>query len=176
MTIENQAILNRFPEGTPYFLSLYLAMTLGLTKEEVFGLDLNNVIIKPQVTTVDVLQTVIYNRKDNELYFRPSNNSRTIIVEDPEVIRIIKRAVSDAYLVMDLRWRKRYMLDKFGRLKAFRGPCGGEFYPLMCRKDGSYISPQGINYVTRVIQGKTSNIEIVQPNWQFNNLSIRRNF
>ena len=176
MTSENQAILNRFPEGTPYFLSLYLAMTLSLTKEEVFGLDLSNIVITPQATTVDVLQTVTYNRKDNELYFKPSLNSRTITVEDPEVIRTLKRAVSDAYLVMELRWRRRYMLDKLGRLKAFRGLCGGEFCPLMCRKDGSYISPQGINYVTRVIQGKTSSIEIVQPNWQFNNLLIRRKF
>lgn len=173
MTKENEAILNRFPEGSLYFLPLYLAMMLKLTKEEVFGLTIDNVGIKSNAVTVDTLQLATYNRITNDVYFKPNPNCRTIVVDDPDCIKTIVRAVDDIYLVMDLRWRVRYMLDKNGKLTTFHGLCGGEFCPLMCRKDGSYISPQGINYVTRVIQGKTSSIEIVQPHWRFNNLAIR---
>ncbi len=173
MSPENEAILNRFPEGTHYFLPLYLAMMLKLTKEEVFGLTLDNINVKSDTVVVETLQVASYNRKNNEIYFKPNPNCRTIVVDDPACVSTIIRTIDDIYLVMDLRWRFRYMLDKDGRLTTFHGLYGGEICPLMCRKDGSYISPQGINYVTRVVQGKTSHIDIVQPKWRFNNLINR---
>ena len=41
---------------------------------------------------------------------------------------------------------------------------------LNIREDGSFISPQGINHVARVIYGKKGKFEYVDPEWKFEDM------
>lgn len=167
MSPENQAILNRFPEGTTYFLPLYLAITLNLTKEEVFGLSENDIQIDTGIIILHYLAR--YDRESNRIKFIVCNH-RTIPLTS-ESKAILTRVLDDHDILYQRLKRPMYSLngDELTKWTNQLNP----FYPLLIRNDGTYISPLGINYVTRVIQGKVSSVEIVQPNWSFNNLKIR---
>lgn len=169
MTAENEAILKRFPEGTPYFLPLYLQMYSGLSKGEIFALSVDDLDVLVNYTIVINIKYLIkYNRDNNNLYFF-KKPFKSIKIEDTIACKTIMRKLLEKRDLMTSNYRPKYAIDNYGRLIPFNFTCKTQFYPLICRSDGSYISPQGINYVTRVIQGKTSSIDIVQPNWKFDN-------
>lgn len=47
---------------------------------------------------------------------------------------------------------------------------GMPIFFLNTREDGSFISPQGINHVARVIHGKKGKFEYVDPEWKFEDM------
>lgn len=168
MSPENQAILNRFPEGTTYFLPLYLAMALRLTKEEVFGLSEDDIRINAGVVIIHRLAR--YDRKSNRVKFTICNHKTILLI--PESKSILTRVLDDHDILYQRLKKPMYSLNSDELTKWTNG--SSPFYPLLIHNDGTYISPLGINYVTRVVQGKVSSIEIVQPNWSFNNLKNRK--
>lgn len=150
---EIEAIFKRFPKDNPYYLPLLLAYECGLSKGEVFGL-----------TTKSLRKRSDYLHINYNAYFDRKLN-QTILIRVPEkrvyAPRVARKALQNS---MDLYFNKPTprLIDYVDEGL------------LMVRPDGSYITPQGINYVARVIHGKTSHIDYVDPDWQFEDMAVSK--
>lgn len=164
---EIKAIFKRFPEGNPYNLPLRLAYEAGLSKEEAFGIEARNYRVIKGTPYLKVLDTIVYNRKDNQLYFVPSENVRYVAIgrDLVEAFQKARKRILSLSLIKDT---PVYYCGNKGRLNAKGGIVA---QPLNLREtDGTFISPQGINYVARIIHGKEGRIDYVDPEWQWDDL------
>lgn len=150
---EIEAIFKRFPEDNIYYLPLLLAYECGLNKGEVFGL-----------TTKSVRKGSEYLYIHYNAYFDRKLN-QTILIQITErrvyAPRVVHKALQNS---MDL-----YFNRATSRLIDYV-----DEGLLMVRPDGHYITPQGINYVARVIHGKTSHIDYVDPDWRFEDMAVSK--
>lgn len=158
---EIEAIFKRFPEGTPCYLPLLLAYECGLTKGEAFGLSMENVVgsldARPYEIIVD--HELTYNRKDNQHYIYPISRRRVKLTTIAR--KALQKAVNRhfSYPVTVNKYNSSYDLyEAYG------------VFILNLNSDGSLVSPQSINYIARVIHGKTSIIDYVDPDWKFEDM------
>lgn len=164
---EINAIFKRFPEGNPYNLPLRLAYEAGLSKEEAFGIEGRNYRVIYGIPYLKVLDTIVYNRKDNQLYFVPSENTRYVAINQ-SLVEAFQKAQKRALSLSSIKDTPAYYCGNKGRLNTIGGI---SVRPINLRDtDGTFISPQGINYVARIIHGKEGRIDYVDPEWQWDDL------
>lgn len=143
---EIEAIFKRFPKNNIYYLPLLLAYECGLSKGEIFGLTSQS--IRTGSVYLSIHHIARFDRKTN----------RTFFMQVPEA------EVRKVYAPREVRRLLHRNLDIIPFTNCF------DERLLMIRPDGSYITPQGINYVARVIHGKTSHIDYVDPDWRLEDM------
>lgn len=153
------AIFKRFPEGNPYYIPLFLAYAYGMEKDEAFAITIHDVR-DPYCIITD--KKVKYNRSNNQHYVsKDRDRYGYYLTSDREVEKVIRRAVINR---MNINTYHRVYDGRIGEKK------GHPMLFLNVRKDGSFISPQGINHVARVIHGKKGKFEYVDPEWKFEDM------
>lgn len=166
---EIKAIFKRFPEGNPYNLPLRLAYEAGLSKEEAFGIEAHNYRVIKDTPYLKVLNTIVYNRKDNQLYFVASENVRYVSI-DQNLVEAFQKVQKRTLSLSSIKDTPVYYCGNNGRLNTKGGIV---VHPLNLREtDGTFVSPQGINYVARIIHGKEGRIDYVDPEWQWDDLVV----
>lgn len=158
------AIFKRFPEGNPYYIPLFLAYAYGMEKDEAFAITIDDVTKYDD--RIKTTKKIKYNRSNNRHYISLASYAFGIYINvDPEVNKIIRRAVN--YRINPKHTDVHFRDSRTGRI----GTKGGEpLFFLNVREDGSFISPQGINHVARVIHGKKGKFKYVDPEWKFEDM------
>lgn len=164
---EIRAIFKRFPEGNSYNLPLRLAYEAGLSKEEAFGMEACHYRLIKDTPYLKVLDTIVYNRKDNQLYFVPSENVRYIEISQ-DLVEAFQKAQKRTLSLSSIKDTPVYYCGNKGRLNT-KGGIATRLVNLR-ETDGTFVSPQGINYVARIIHGKEGRIDYVDPEWQWDDL------
>lgn len=158
------AIFKRFPEGNPYYIPLFLAYAYGMPKDEAFAITVNDATMYND--RIKTTKKIKYNRSDNQHYISLASYAFGIYInDDPEVNKIIRRAVN--YRIASKHTDVLFRDRRDGRIGAKRGE---PLFFLNAREDGTFISPQGINHVARVIHGKKGKFEYVDPEWKFEDM------
>lgn len=157
--VEIVAIFKRFPEGNPYYIPLFLAYAYGMEKDEAFAITIDDARDPDWIITT---RKVKYNRSNNQHYIsKAKDRYGYYITSDREVEKVIRRAAINR---MDVKACHR-VYD--GRINTKKGL---PIFFLNVREDGSFISPQGINHVARVIHGKKGKFECVDSEWKFEDM------
>ena len=157
------AIFKRFPEGNPYYIPLFLAYAYGMEKDEAFAITIDDVMNHED--RIKTTKKITYNRSNNQHYISSASYAFGIYInDDPEVNKIIKRVIHHRINHMDAKVCYRVYN---GQIDPKRGQ---SIFFLNVREDESFISPQGINHVARVIHGKKGKFEYVDPEWKFEDM------
>jgi hypothetical protein len=169
-------VLSRFPEGSVYYLPLLLGMELKLTKSETFGLSWQDVDLARGIVRVN--NVAYYNRFDNYIYFFKSVKSNTSNLTIPAQ-NALKRAKKRVNYNRGTNTKQTYTVRVNGQLRGpyeqwprRHGNLCDELIPVCARQDGTYISPQGINYVARILQGKQGRFNAPDSNWKWEDLWV----
>lgn len=156
------AIFKRFPEGNPYYIPLFLAYAYGMDKDEAFAITVNDVRDASYIITT---RKVKYNRSNNQHYISKARDCYGhYIASDREVENVIRRAVINHF------HKNHRVINRVCYDKKINTKTGMPIFFLNTREDGSFISPQGINHVARVIHGKKGKFEYVDPEWKFEDM------
>lgn len=160
------AIFDRFPEGHPCFIPLLLGYRCGLRLGEAYGVLIDD--IDRRNRKLYVRRQIQFNEQ-NELYFTDPKycnpgEFRTIDL-DSETFRILMRHINKIEASRPVMNHKQYFVSENGIVNETKGK---PIYFLNVRlSDGSYISPRTMQHVSRVIHGKESRFEFVDPLWDF---------
>lgn len=171
---EIEAIFERYPEGHPEFIPLFLGYRCGLRLGEAYGLLVDDIDFKGQV--IHVRRQVQIDYGTNAHYFTEPkyclpDQGRDVAI-DGETCRVLQRHINKLLqLQIPMRFPV-YYLDKNGYLNTEGGK---PIFPINLRfTDGTYISPRTMRRVGRIIHGKEGGIKHrfshVDPNWEFHAL------
>lgn len=165
------AILKRFPEGSPDYIPLILGYRCGLRIGEAFGVLIDDIDFKKRV--LHVRRQIQYDEKGGgKHYFTDPKyclpgQGRDIDLDD-ETWRILRRHVNKIIELSSVLHFPLYYVDDQGYLNTKEGKL---IYPLNVRlTDGTYISPKTMLYVSNVIHGKVGRITMSDPDWSFHSL------
>lgn len=165
------AIFKRFPEGHTDYIPLLLGYRCGLRLGEAFGVFIDDIDFKKK--QIHIRRQVQYDTERATHYFTAPKyclpgQGRDVDVDD-ETLAILKRHVTkllDIYRPMNF---PAYYLDDNDRLTT--EPTKRQVFPINVRfTDGTYISPNTIHHVGRVIHGKDGKIDLVDADWDFHAL------
>lgn len=168
---EIDAILERFPEGTPYYIPLILGYRCGLRIGEAFGVLIDDVDFKNRVLHVRRQIQYDYKNIGRHYFTEPKyclpGQGRDIDLDD-ETWRILRRHVNKIVGLSTVLRFPPYYMDEQGYLTK---DCGKPVYPINIRlTDGTYISPTTMLYVSRIIHGKEGRFSNPDPDWCFHSL------
>lgn len=160
------AIFERFPEGHPDYIPLLLGYRCGLRLGEAFGLLIDDIDIANK--KIYVRRQIQYN-EENELYFTDPKycdpGEFRVIDLDSDTCRILAKHIKKVISSRPIMNHKQYYVSEDRKLNEKHGT---PIYFLNVRlSDGSYISPRTMQHVSRVIHGKASYFDCVDPDWDF---------
>lgn len=164
------AIFDRFPEGHPCFIPLLLGYRCGLRLGEAYGLCIED--FDRVDRTLTIRRQIQYNDDTNELYFSDPKycdpGEFRVIDLDSDTYRVLSRHVKKIEQCRSILRHRQYYVTPEGILNC---ETGTPVYLLNVRpSDGSYISPRTMQHVSRVIHGKESYFDCVDPTWDFHSL------
>lgn len=157
---EFERILNRFPEGSNFYLSLVVPYNIGTRISETFGIDLNR-DIDFENHTISIQQQL--SKENGSWCFRaPKYNSYRTIKMGKTIENILKKAILE---------RKKQML-KYGKYYTrtyltndnilIQMPSDvkmpyREIMPLCVKENGELLTPESFKYCARVIHYELGN-------------------
>lgn len=161
------AIFDRFPEGHPCYIPLLLGYRCGLRLGEAYGVLIDDVDLRNKKLWVK--RQIQFNDETNELYFtdpKYCNPGEYRVVDlDSDTCRILSRHINRITASRPIMNHRQYYISED---KVVNTECGTPIYFLNVRlSDGSYISPRTMQHVGRVIHGKESKFNHVDPTWDF---------
>lgn len=161
-----KAIFERFPEGHPCYIPLLLGYRCGLRLGEAYGLLIDDVDIANK--RIYVRRQIQFN-EDNELYFTDlkycSPGEFRVVDLDSDTCRILAKHIKKIVSSRPIMNHKQYYLTEDNKINDKHGK---PIYLLNVRlSDGTYITPRTMQHVGRVIHGKESHFDCVDPDWDF---------
>ena len=161
------AIFERFPEGHPCHLPLLLGYRCGLRLGEAYGLLIDDYDSKNGTLTI---RRQIQFNENNELYFTDPKyydpGEYRVIDLDKDTCRVLNRHINKIIACRSVMKHKIYYLSKNNIVNENKD---GEpiFFLNIRMDDGSYISPRTMQHVSRVIHGKESHFDYIDPTWDY---------
>lgn len=164
------AIFDRFPEGHPCHIPLLLGYRCGLRLGEAYGLCIEDVDRRER--KLYIRRQIQFNDDTNELYITDpkycSPGEFRIIDLDWDTWRLLIRHIQKIESCRSIMNHKQYYISDTGIVQDYPGK---PIYFLNVRvEDGTYISPRTMQHVGRVIHGKESHFDMVDPLWDFHML------
>ena len=149
-----QAIRNRFPVGSSFFLPLMAGYHLGTRLGETYGIDLLH-DIDFQTHTVFIRHQLA---KENKVWFYrpPKYDSYRTIDIDPEMEAAFRQEIvsrKEAMLRYGEYFTKTYLMpdNSIAQAPASVPVAGREIMPLSTRENGELLTPESFKYCARVI-------------------------
>ena len=164
------AIFARFPEGHPCHIPLLLGYRCGLRLGEAYGVCVDDIDRKEPI--LYVRRQIQFDEDTNELYFTDlkycnPGEYRTIDLDMDTWRQLLRQIQKVEKLRPILNHKQYYESDR----RILNETTGNPIYLLNVRlNNGSYITPRTMMHVGRVIHGKESNFECVDPSWDFHML------
>lgn len=161
------AIFDRFPEGHPCHIPLLLGYRCGLRLGEAYGVLIEDVDYRNK--RLYVRRQIQFNEQ-NQLYFtapKYCNPGEFRVVDlDSDTCRVLIRHIKRIEASRPVMNHKQYYISEEGVVNT--EAVGRPIYLLNVRlSDGTYISPRTMQHVSRVIHGKESYFDCVDPLWDF---------
>ena len=164
-----EAIFKRFPKTSTPYIPLLLGYKAGLRIGEVFGLfvedfDYNNKVlhIRRQLQFDENGKLFFTNPK----YCNPGEGRDVIL--DENTCRVLRQRIELLIANTIPMGYKQYFIDQNGYLNE---DSGTHIFPLNYNLNtGEILTPRSLIYAGRVIHGKESTIDVVDPDWCFHNL------
>lgn len=171
---ELDAIFKRFPEGHSDYIPLVLGYRCGLRLGEAFGIFVDDIDFKKK--QLHVRRQVQYEAETQRHYFTEPKyclpGQERIIDLDEETCRILKKHVQKIVaLGVTLHYPVYYVDEK----RYLSTEDGKEIFPINIRySNGTYISPNTIHHVGRIIHGLDGGVKgrfsHVDSDWNFHAL------
>ena len=161
-----EAVFDRFPEGHPCYIPLLLGYRCGLRLGEVYALFIED--FDKYNKKLYIRRQIQFN-ENNELYITDlkycNPGEYRVIDLDNDTCKILSRHVNKILASRPVMNHKQYYISEDNIVNE---EYGEPVYFMNVRySDGSYISPRTMQHVSRVIHGKESYFDFVDPTWDF---------
>lgn len=154
------AIMNRFPVGSNFYLPLTTGFHLGTRIGETYGIDLLQ-DVNFQDHTVSIFHQLT---KENKIWFYrpPKYDSYRTIDMDPEMEEAFRQEIAarrEAMRRYGEYFTKTYLMPDNSIIQARASVpiAGREIMPLSTRENGELLTPESFKYCARVIHEELGN-------------------